>query len=287
MKAVRELERFSNSKLSALFEAVDIDDVVDAQVSLPDRIDPYCSYDEMRQCFAICYQFWNEGFDRADLLALVTRLLKTGDLTAEKRLEYKYIRAKYKHLRFATVLYDQQHKVPKLFSFTVAIMGQLQDAFRNKQRSAVIGYSLLLKLLLSKAVWKRVQRKLLSIKIDSAEGFLAYRRDEILQLNAALQQPELSGHAFHNVRKIISRQVSFYDTRRSLNPNEHDYKMSRFLSAINGLMGDRHDIMVEQAALGTRAYQTPEPLDPDIRMRIEQFVEAYPLAPAHTHSNSN
>ena len=49
-------------------------------------------------------------------------------------------------------------------------------------------------------------------------------------------KPQLTGREFHDVRKIISQQVSYYDTLRSLDPeNKEALLISRFLAAINGL----------------------------------------------------
>lgn len=271
------LETFPAETLQALFEAVEIDDVVDREVSLPAPIDPTCSADEMRRCLALCLQFWGEGVRRADLIRLVNMLLRRGDLDPAERMQYKHIRAKYKHLRFALVLYDVRHRPPWLFSATVAIMGHLQDAFRNGHRRNVVGYALLLRALLTKPVWAILRRRVAAVQIDSPQGFLAYRKDEIRRLERALQQERLTGPEFHALRKIVSRHVSFYDTLRSLEQNAHDYKMSRFLSAINGLMGSRHDEMIEQAISGEREYRTSAGLDADIRQRLETLVVHYPL----------
>ena len=111
-------EGFSPATLQALFEAVEIDDVVDPEVSLPDPIVLDCTREDMRRCLALCLQFWNEGARRADLVRLTRTLLRKGDLTQAERREYKHVRAKYKHLRFALVLYDARHRPPLLFSIT-------------------------------------------------------------------------------------------------------------------------------------------------------------------------
>jgi len=270
-------ETFPPETLHALFEAVEIDDVVDPDVGLPDPIDLHCSREEMGRCFALCLDFWSEGVRRNDLLRLVSTLLRKGDLSPAERLQYKHIRAKYKHLRFALVLYDARHRVPPLFSLAVAIMGHLQDAFRNGRRGAVTGYALLLRAMLARPFWAMVKRRARAIRLDTADGFLAYRKAEIRRLAKALEQERLTGHEFHTMRKIVSRHVSFYDTLRSLRPSEHHYKMSRYLSAINGLMGSRHDDMIEQAVSGQRAYRTAAPLDADIWRRVEGLVARYPL----------
>ena len=87
----------------------------------------------------------------------------------------------------------------------------------------------------------------------------------------------LTGSEFHAMRKLVSQQVSFYDTLRSLEHSDVAYRMSRFLSAINGLMGVRHDEMVEQAISDKGSYRTAMALDADIRWRLEMLVARYPL----------
>jgi len=270
-------ERFPPAMLEALFVAVENDDVVDPQVRLPDPIVLECNREEMGRCFALCLQFWEDGVRRADLLRLTRTLLRRGDLSPVERREYKHIRAKYKHLRFALTLYDARHRPPLLFSITVAVMGHLQDAFRNGHRRAVTGYALLLRTLLARPLWAAVRHRVAAVRLDSAEGFLRYRKAEIDRLRTALAREMLTGHEFHALRKIVSRHVSFYDTLRSLGHNGHDYSMSRFLSAINGLMGSRHDEMIEQAISGQRDYRTAAGLDADIRERLETLVAHYPL----------
>lgn len=272
-----ERETFPPETLRKLFDAVETDDVVDPVVALPDRIELDCTREDMQRCYALCLQFWKEGVHRSALLRLVGALLRTGDLSPVQRAEYKHIRAKYKHLRFALALYGTPHRAPWLFNTMIAIMGHLQDAFRNGRRGAVLGYALLLRCLLAKPLWKAVRWKVGALRLDSADGFLAYRRAEILRLKKALEQDMLTGHDFHAMRKIVSRQVSFYDTLRSLEHTEQAYRMSRFLSAINGLMGSRHDEMVEQAMARQRAYGAASPLAQDIRQRLETLVARYPL----------
>lgn len=268
---------FPAAKLEALFEAVEMDDVVDPVVSLPDPIPVACAQQDMRRCLDLCIQFWREGANRADMVYLVSMLLRTGDLPPDARARYKLVRARYKHLRFALVLYGADHRAPLLFRSTVAVMGHLQDAFRNRRRSAVLGYAILLRLLLSWPAWTAVRREVDSVRLDGADRFLAFRKGEFARLRAWLTGGAMTSHRFHAMRKIVSRQVSFYDTMRTLEPAEPIYRMSRFLSAINGLMGSMHDDLVEQAGAGHLHYNRDEiPLPADIRQRLEALAQQYP-----------
>ena len=266
---------FPPSVIAALFEAVEMDDVVDPVVSLPDPIPLACDVAEMRRCLDLCLQFWREGAIRQDLLSLTGTLLRTGDLPPDQRRRYKLIRARYKHLRFALVLYSAVHRAPLLFRATVAVMGHLQDAYRNDRRGAVLRYALVLRLLLTWPVWFAVQRQVGTVRLDDAHGFLRYRLAELQRLSQWLAADTLTAHRFHAMRKIVSRMVSFYDTRRSLTPCEETYRMSRYLSAINGLMGGMHDDLVEGAVSGLQDYHRDALLLPeDMRCRLQALTQS-------------
>jgi len=268
---------FSPQMIAALFDAVEMDDVVDPVVSLPDRIPIDCDRDEMGRCLALCIQFWREGAIRSDLTSLTNTLLLTGDLSRDARRRYKLIRARYKHLRFALTLYGTRHRPPPLFRATVVVMGHLQDAYRNERRTAVLGYALALRLLLTRPIWWAVRCEVASVRLDDAAGFREFRMAEMRRLDQWLADTSLTAHRFHAMRKIVSRLVSFYDTRRSLEPDERALRMSRFLSAINGLMGNMHDELIERAVSGQQDYHRDTlVLPPDIRRRLHALTQTYP-----------
>lgn len=269
--------KFPPETVWRLFDAVNVDDVVDAPIALPDPIVLACSEDTMRRCFALCLQFWGDGFTRLELLRLIQKLLRDESLTADERLQYKHIRARYKHLRFAQRLYGKRHRMSFLFDLTTRALGHLQDAFRSGRRSAIVRHGIELRVLLAKPVWVMAWRAMEHTRLDSAAGFVAYRQAEIRRLKKILTQATFSGDEFHMVRKIVSQQVSYYDTLRSLTPTDEAYGMSRFLAAINGLMGSRHDEMVAESLSGRRKYQTSEPLADETRRRLEMLVTRYPL----------
>jgi len=268
---------YADDTLIRLFDAVNVNDIVDAPVALPNPIVLACPDETLRRCFALCLQFWEDGVTRSDLLRLVGKLLRNEGLTVDERLEYKNIRARYKHLRFAERLYGKKHQSGYLFDRTTIALGNLQDAFRSGRRSAILRYGLKLRLLLSWPVWSLIKRGVEHTRLDDEAGVFAYQKSEMRHLKETLASADFGGREFHHVRKIISMLVSFYDTQRSLEPSDHAYRMSRFLAAINGLMGARHDEMVTESLAGRRDYNTPAPLTRETRARLEALVARYPL----------
>lgn len=275
--AVPTWQKFPAETLRQLFDAVEVDDAVDAHVALPDPIVLACPQASIERCYALCLQFWEDGVMRADLLGLVEKLLRHEGLSADERLHYKHMRARYKHLRFAQRLYGRNHRSAFLFDLTTRVLGHLQDAFRSGRRGATVRQGLKLRLLLSKPVWSIVRRGMETTRLDSEAGLIAYQRTEMKRLKKLMARTTFTGDEFHRVRKIVSMQVSYYDTLRSLGRNDHALRMSRFLAAINGLMGARHDEMVAEALSGRRRYGTPAPLSKETRSRLETLVSRYPL----------
>lgn len=279
MSGHNEWRKFPPETLQQLLAAVDEDDWVDDNVSLPDVIDLPSSPQNIQDNYALCLQYWEQGFTRDELVNLVNKLLNEGHLSPEERIKYKLIRSRYKHLRFAQRLYCQHHASSMWFSKTTVFLGKLQDAFRNDDKKNLIFYARILRFYLSPPVWKMVSHSLRQIRLDTEQEFIAYCQGEMQALKAFISKPLLSGKEFHTVRKIISQQVSYYDTLRSINPqNLQARQVSRYLAAINGLMGDRHDEMVAESLAGRSAYDSPAPLDHDVRQRLALWLERYPLS---------
>ena len=269
-------QTFPAETLRQLFDAVEVNDAIDAHVSLPDPIVLACPQETIGRCYALCLQFWEDGA-HAELLELLEKLLRHEELGADERLHYKHIRARYKHLRFAQRLYGKHHRAAFLFDRTTRVLGHLQDAFRGGQRGATVRYGLLLRLLLSKPVWSIIRRSVETTRLDNEAGLVACQRAAMKRLQHLIARTSFTGKEFHKVRKIVSTQVSYYDTLRTIEHSDHAFRMSRFLAAINGLMGARHDEMIAEALAGRRDYGTRAPLDKGTRSRLETLLSRYPF----------
>lgn len=272
-------KKFSPEVIERLFIAVEEDDVVDEHASLPPIVDLQCSQKVIRNNYALCLQFWEDGVTRQDLLRLILTQLRNGELSEKEKKQYKYIRARYKHLRFAQQLYRKKHQSGFLFSKMTVFLGRFQDGFRNKQKDIITFYGKVLRVYhLNALVWMFVHYSLRHIQLDTADGFIHYCQGQMKTLQKLISKPLLTGREFHDARKIISQLVSYYDTLRAIDPdNQEALQISRFLAAINGLMGDRHDEMVADDMENLKPYDAPSVLDSDIRARLELLLSRYPL----------
>jgi len=266
-------KKYPQEVVDRLFLAIDEDDVINNETTDLPVIELGTSQQNIRDYYALCLQLWEEGFTRQELLGLINQLLAGQDLTKAQRKQYKYIRARYKHLRFAQRLYSRHHDADKIFKATTVYLGHLQDGFKNGNRKSIQYYGKVLKLLLSRPVWNWVKRSLNHLQVDNEAGYHSYVSEQMSQLTKMLNKPMVTGTEFHDIRKIVSQQVSFFDTQRSIENNTpRIYAISRFLANINGLMGDKHDEMVADKLSGTREYETLAPLDTHIRDYLEQLV---------------
>lgn len=265
--------RFSAAQVHALFDAVLHDDVVDPHVELPQAIPAVGDRAGLAACFTLAHQLWADGVDRSAMNSLLAKLLARGDLDPADRLAYKYIRARFKHLRFALVLYDRRHRSPLLFKWVTALQGHLQDAFRNGQKVSVRLLALLLRCLTTRPAWWLLSREAGQVRLEDKAGFEVFVASQFATLRKAVSAPHLTGKQFHAARKIISRYVSFIDTLRTIHPGEDAWKMSRYLSAINGLMGGLHDDLVKAHATKAGDYsKDPIVLPEDIAVRLRALL---------------
>ncbi len=270
------MTRYPPETLARLYDAILVDDVVDACVSLPDRITIDFPASQLADGMAVSCQLWEAGFDPARLAGLARTLAAMGDLSPVDRADFKHIRAKFKHLRFAFVLYGANHRCPLVFKAATTAMGHLQDAFRHHHLPAVRRHAALLRWLLTNAPLRAMHREVGRVRLTDSAGFRVFTLREIDRLRHLLDQPWITAPVFHAARKIVSRQVSFQDDMRTIHhASEHD-AVSRYLSAINGLMGTFHDDLVERKLAGMDYARARITLPPPIRERLCAVVARYP-----------
>lgn len=268
--------RFSTEQCDALFAAVLIDDEIDADARLPAHIRVDYSQDELSACFGICRQLWYDGFDREVLVELLAKLVRDRDLNDSDRLRFKHMRAKFKHFRYAHALYGDAHVYPTLLNRITITMGHLQDAYRNKRPGTVLREALVLRLLLTRLPLSGLRREADRLLLTTPSAFRALLEKDVRALAAIVSQTTVTGHLFHVTRKVVGRQVSFWDTLRTIAPTPERYDMSRSLSAINGLMGDLHDELVERRATDRASYGQSFALPEAIGERITALLRVYP-----------
>lgn len=240
--------RFPQQTLDLLFDAILIDDVIDQHIELPTYLPTKFSSEQLDKCLNLCQQLWLDGVANTELRHLIKKIIVNKNLNSEERLLYKYIRAKYKHMGFAFILYTASHKRPFLFEATSTLMGGAQDAFRNQVKDKIIYNGILLSTITAWPFSHFTQKYVQDAHLD-AQSFIRHFRKDGKRIPEFLALNSVTSSQFHGLRKIISRHVSFFDTLRTLYPDEIYYKMSRFLSAINGLMGNLHDDFVQKSLL--------------------------------------
>ncbi len=268
--------RFSREQCDALFAAVLAHDEIDLDAVLPDAIHLDYKREQFTQCYRICRQIWKEGVDREALSEMIEKLYLHRSLSPEDQLSYRDMRAKIKHLRFAYVAFDERHRYPGAFHWLTRNMGKLQDAFKNKQDAAVGFFVILLRLFLTKFTYALITRKIDQFQPSAVETFRKYVNDEINFVRFNLSKEEITGKEFHEVRKVISRQVALYDNLKILYPSPYHNSISRYLSTINGLMGSMNDELIIKKFKKTQDYYSDAfEMPAEIRQRLVALTERY------------
>lgn len=267
---------FSDKQRNDLFAAVLIHDDCYPEAVLPETIHLDYSKEQLQQCFLICKQIWQQGVDREELINIIIKISRQHRLSEEEQRNYKYIRAKFKHLRFAFVTCDKKHRYPKIFHLVTSVMGYFQDAFKNNQKTNLSRSTWLLRLLLSKFCYGFIIKEINGFKASEATIFKQYIQDQIQFLKIHLTKPAVTSKQFHEMRKVISRQVALYDNLKILFPSDYHKNISEYLSTINGLMGSLHDTLIAKKFEKSHGYyadtfEIPE----DIKQRLLTFTNKY------------
>ncbi|CAN4275529.1 hypothetical protein MCEZLEM10_01457 [Methylophilaceae bacterium] len=275
-KRVARPVNFSAAQCDALFSAVLVHDQLYPDAVLPDTIHLDYTSEQLNECFQICQQLWQAGPKRQYLKQMIEKIYSLGELDAEDQYAYYCMRAKIKHLRFAFVMFDEKHKYPMIFHWMTAVMGHLQDVLKNAQHSSVKFAALLVKLFLSKPFYAMAANEIEKFQPSSVESFRQYVLDEMHYIRMNLAKGPVTSHEFHEMRKVISRQVAMYDNFKTLYPSAYHQSISQCVSTLNGLMGSLHDELIAKKFDKTQHYYKDKFVIPDeIRLRLEQLENKY------------
>ena len=268
--------KFSDAQCDALFAAVLVHDQLYPDAILPDAIHLNYTSEQLNECFQICQQLWQAGPNRQNLKQMIDKIYCHGELDDEEQYAYYCMRAKIKHLRFAFVMFDEKHVYPRIFHWMTAVMGHLQDVLKNAQHSSVKFAALLVKLFLSKPFYAMAANEIEQFQSSSVESFRKYVLDEIHFIRINLAKGPVTSHEFHEMRKVISRQVAMYDNFKILYPSAYHQSISQCFSTINGLMGSLHDELIAKKFDKTQHYYKDKFVMPyEIRRRLEELTSKY------------
>ena len=267
---------FSKEQCDALFAALLIDDKIDLGVSLPDAVHVEYSQEQLINCYKISYQLWQEGLNRKLLSQMIDKILLQDKLNDHDQFAYYCMRAKIKHLRFAFVMFDNRHRYPRMFHWMTAVMGYMQDVLKSPQNNSIKLVAWLAKLFLTKPIYAIANKEFDKFVPSTPENFRLYLAEGINFIASNLVKDKVTSHEFHEVRRVISRLVAFYDCMYILYPSDDQHAVLLYLSTINGLMGSLHDDLIVAKLNKTQNYYKDTFAMPvDIKERLVAYVDFY------------
>lgn len=267
---------FTKEQCETLFAAVLVHDDIYPDAILPDIIHLDYTQEQLERCYQICLQIWKDGVSRDTLRALIFKIYQQDSLSPIEQQAYKHMRAKFKHLRFAYITCSQQHRYPKVFHWLTKSMGKFQDAFKNKQHSSMKVSVNILRIMLSKLVYSLITKEINNFQASTPEGFRQYVSNEIGFIQTHLNKKEVTSKAFHEIRKVISRQVALYDNLKVLYPSQYHNDISHYISTINGMMGSMHDdLIVKKFEKSQDYYADTFEIPMEIKERLIAYTKKY------------
>lgn len=267
---------FSVEQCNELFAAILVHDDVDLTAKLPETIHLEYSQHQLTQCYRICLQLWQEGVDRKFLSRVAETLYWHRSLDPEAEIAFKTMRAKFKHLRFAYMTFDTHHCYPPEFHRIIRKMGNLQDAFKHEHAADMSRAAIYVRLLTINFVYAFSTWKIRQFEPTTTEAFRDYINNELHLIRLNLLEEKVTGRVFHEMRKVISRQVALYDNLKTLYPSPYHTELSRYLSTLNGLMGNMHDELIAKHFDDTQDYESHTFKVPaQIRQRLIALTERY------------
>ena len=270
------LSFFPSVQCNALFEALLIDDLIDLEVALPKALQVSYSQEQLNECYQISHQLWREGLSRELLKQMIDKIYHQGELNAVDKYEFYCMRAKIKHLRFAYVMFDNKHRFPIMFHWMTASMGYMQDVLKSPQPISVKLAAILVRLFLTKPIYSIATNEFDKFVPSTPENFHLYLAEGINFIASNLLKDKVTSHEFHEVRRVISRLVAFYDCMYVLYPSDDQHAVLLYLSTINGLMGSLHDDLIVAKLNKTQNYYKDTFAMPvDIKERLVAYVDFY------------
>jgi len=266
----------STSQLAALMQNILDNDEINLQAYCPEISESDVSATELANCYRLTWQLLASGVNMSSARRLVAIITLRGTATAKQAIDFKLIRARFKHMRFACANCSEQHAYPEILHSVTRLMGDFQDAFKSGRRFRTLKLGIRLWRQLGSSFFEELRESIADARPSSAESFQRYLRAESRHLADAMREGGyLTGRQFHELRKIISRRIALNDTRRALSPSPELDKLSLYLATINGLMGKMHDELILQRVRKELDYDNqPFKLPDEIADRIRAFVMA-------------
>lgn len=246
----------TNVQLETLMQNILDDDVVNLQAPAPSGPAPALTAEELAGCYRLAWQLLVTGVDIPQTRRLIAAIAAKGSATAEQTIEFKFMRARFKKMRFACANYSEQHEYPECLDSITRLMGRFQDAFKNGQRRRTLWLGIKLWCRLRDGYFSRLHDTLVGAKLSTLESFQRYIAVENQHLaQTSGEDALLTARQFHDLRKIISRRIALSDTRRALSASPEYDALSLFLATINGLMGKMHDDLVVKKIQNKLVYE--------------------------------
>ncbi|CAI3953028.1 hypothetical protein [Commensalibacter communis] len=278
-KQIVDFERFhfSEQQCNQLYDMICVDDQINLDVTLPNKITFEYTQKQFIESFMISRRLWLEGIVDQQFPKIIRGLCASSKITEENKVIYKMVRAKFKHLCYAYRGFDARHKRPFLLGNITGLLGLIQDGFKNDKSSIVIPNAILLNSLWNEQGLSFLKREAYRyFPCDLADFTFTLHKNVRFIQQQIQNNSTLSAHEFHTLRKQMSMFSALYGTFDVLYSSPYHHQVFQYLATINGLMGDYHDILIENKLNKTQNYFFDRFILPEnISTRLAIFIKYF------------
>lgn len=280
-KQIVDFERFhfSERQCQQLYEMICVDDEINLQNTFPDIIGFNYTQKQLIESFIISRQLWLEGITDKRFPQIIKQLCTSCHITEEDKVIYKMVRAKFKHLCYAFQGFDTRHKRPLLLGRSTALLGIIQDGFKNTKTNIVIPNALLLNMLWNETGLKLLKKEVYRFFPCDVENFSQAVHKRVAFIKKEIEtNKNFTAHQFHFLRKQVSMLSAIYGTLDVLFPSNYHHKTFQYIATINGLMGNYHDLLIEQKLNKTQNYffdrfVLPEEISERLAVLVKYYIK--------------
>lgn len=259
-----------------LLLAVQAHDVDYGGVRFPNQVEVAMDPESLKRYFHSIREYWKnrpKGF-----FALLEKA-KDQELSAEDLQALKSLRGRLRIVRFGFNLLDKRHQSPETINWIVKTTGALTDAYKNGHHGRANATAKTLLEYFGERNWLEIEEEIHSFKTSSEESFREYLKDQVAKLGKGLESHRMTAEQFHDLRKIVSRLLTFFDILMADLPADDVKAAFRFLSTTQYRMGRIHDHLVKLHLANRFDYHNDRfRMSKDLHERLATIVRKFPKA---------
>lgn len=225
-----------------------------SQLDLPEhRPEIVANQTDIINLFEVALENWLNVFESDKLKQTIQTYLSLEPSKKEQRTALtkysKEVRKAGLILGSAYYFCNKKVSLPNHFIKFLKIIGQFHDCHTIDDQKSNKQAELLLKFLNKTDL---IKLEFTATDTKTLEGRIALFRERVL---VNLEKNPLTIHDYHKIRTDLRYVMNLYQVKAASNPHDNEVlKAFQYMCDLNSVLGDLHDVFVQQALLGITNY---------------------------------